>query len=1014
MMEHHINNSIRQKILRELALRVQNVVSEFLSTSSNIGYSPWQSKLHHILTLVERNDRLPSSITRENSGGRCFLFLRCEDVLAMAKSLIATPQPESSSTSVFERTPSSSSSTLANQLPNKPGIVESLAYSVSSEFSTMASQTWHNSRPFLTSIYDTIGSTTTHNRPNSSGTLVVESEKQSSLSFIHDLWVLNASRDFQLPGSSKNEVAVVFTREDGDQLSLQPFRVYSNAIKPVEFTTILSTDDQTMLTTAVLLLAERTAELQRNHSAAALASLKGLIDMLRDKLREANDAYDFQAEYFWSQCLDIILNTKSNSVIEFLSSLVEERNARITYKRNLAKEYDDWLHVLRGRSNTQDQQNQRLSLSSKRLRNKMWYVSDIRHSSAYEDACNVIRALRAMIEPVEHRPSGVAGWAKQRFRSSYGQERTLAQLLELMTAPKTYGGPNKLSENQVEITSGWLLHDNVENFCGGEERIHRFCYEIQKCVKRLAGEAMLDSPVLWSSPLYTNEKSEYGITGQSGTRHQQDRAGWRTDFSYPQWPNMQPLPGQPSFPSSDLNSSTTSPTRPTFDHPLQSPFQPMIPPNSVGPQGSRNWMLPPSPISPGNVKISQDGTSLRRRSFLQNLRIHLTSLLLSDLGSSLWNHGTETDRWISALDSPPRSSPVISQYTPQMDLTENPDSQGDTKSAISVVHPSFNFIEAQQVLLQRFRLASNPQMKLQYLHELFMLLRHARQSGGQERFNHLNHTLKGRSTPLGNIGIGNSVPRTRLTRLQEVAANCEDRRISSVINSRCGPIFNNHERVLHGPDVDDSELITALQDIFEDSSYRPPAFFRDLQYIAAFTPSSILDHTPQGTAFWTVGLAAMRIKSEKSKIMTDNAMQILEYHYGNGGKSEPIRIGQSSPRQGSITTSKLSQQDLLGTTLQDAARMLTVSALEGDPTAARELALFHLTHPELVSRVTLPLSRPSDIFRAKNGIASERGNRPGNQDSGILDSVTFAVVYHWMEFAANAGDVDAITFFKDQ
>ena len=229
-----------------------------------------------------------------------------------------------------------------------------------------------------------------------------------------------------------------------------------------------------------------------------------------------------------------------------------------------------------------------------------------------------------------------------------------------------------------------------------------------------------------------------------------------------------------------------------------------------------------------------------------------------------------------------------------------------------------------------------------------------------------------------------------------------------------GPVFNQRERTLSSPDFDDSDLITALQDIFEDPSYRPTAFFRDLQYIAAFTPSSILDHTPQGTAFWTVGLAAMRIKSEKSRIMTDNAMQILEFHYGNGGKKEPIRIGQSSPRQGSVTTSKLSQQDLLGTTLQDAARMLTVSALEGDPTAARELALFHLTHPELVSRVTLPLSRPSDVFRAKNGIASERGNRNTNQASGILDNVTFAVVYHWMEFAANAGDVDAINFFKDQ
>jgi len=123
---------------------------------------------------------------------------------------------------------------------------------------------------------------------------------------------------------------------------------------------------------------------------------------------------------------------------------------------------------------------------------------------------------------------------------------------------------------------------------------------------------------------------------------------------------------------------------------------------------------------------------------------------------------------------------------------------------------------------------------------------------------------------------------------------------------------------------------------------------------------------------------------------------------------------------------EIDDPSLESTTLADAAKLYTLAALEGDPTAARELALFHLTHPELVTRVTLPLSRPSEVFAPHTGFTGENrfgrvgavagwknGLGTGAGAKGGLDPATFAVAFHWMEVAANAGDGDARGFLRE-
>ena len=1023
-----------------------------------------ESKIRKLLQSIEQNPPTAISSDPGNSDRqeRFFLFLRPEDVLAVARSLSSEVFSDSGSNSVFEQ-PQSRASSLSGfpSLASGP-LPSNLGDSPYPQSFSMGnppqSYTWHTQsfggRPSVSSIgfpsFDRSRST----RPGSSPGFLSDMEKDSPPPFTHDLWLITANREFEGPAPYRgHEAVVLFVDESKPALSLSPLQESTAESNKgslhgdIAAVQAIHEGDRRLLTAAITRIAESFRKLKqglpRVHN--SLESLRIAFGQLMQKSRLDLDP---QTEYFWWNCIRTLNALDAVKVSRFLAHLYQRCCDSMKLKQNLGDQYEEWLYNLRQRSSSQDQVMQKMSLSSQRLRNKMWYVSDVKHSSAYEDAYNVTRTLRAMVEPAEQKAYGMTAWAKQRIRNSFGHERVLSQTLELMTAPKTYGGPKKLSESQVQITTEWLLTNSIENFCRGEERIHRFCYEIQKCVKRLAGEAMLETPVLWSSVLFQNEKAEHGIPGSAGQRQSQEPPSWRTDFSYPHTWNRAPnLPGSsPNLTFQDADNSmgfhagvsnlNTSPqaftVSPNTQHRAPLP---------------RNWALPPSPISPGNIKTSNEGSSLRRRAFLQNLRSHLTSLLLSDLGSILWAKGSETDLWVNGIGLPLRanaqsrnvSAPEIDSFRRLASPNVNPDAplktsthddfQDPTLSGHVRTHDSgvlgqtsqeaFPFSAIFKTLIKRFRLSPNPQSKLQYLYELFLLAGYHCQA---ERFqvslagNQENKDRDGDQNDMGDASVvGLGVPRTRLTRLQEVAANCEDRRQGSLANSRSvAATPGSHPTALPAPRLNDSSLIALVKSMFASDDYRPSTFFRDLQFIAALTPSSILDYTPQGTAFWTVGLAAMSVKSSSCKSMTDEAMQILEYHYGNSHQKEPGKLRRGSQGMTAAAAHTISQVDLFGSTLQDAARLLTVSALEGDPTAARELALFHLTHPELVSRVTLPLSRPSDVFRAKHGGAAERGHRGGNgEDSGVLDPITFAVVFHWMEFAANAGDADAITFWKE-
>ena len=762
-----------------------------------------------------------------------------------------------------------------------------------------------------------------------------------------------------------------------------------------------------------------------NHTDSTLFSLGPMsIDALFEKLMlTCRSSQDFKSAYFWSKSLAVSQSLGEEDKASIIFKAAEEYRRNIATHQSKSGSYHQWLLRLQELQKQQIDADQNLSLHCEALRDKMWFCTDVRHSSSYEETLNVIRALRNMAGPAPLKESGVTAWARQRLRTSFGHERAQTQVFEALSVPVERGGPNKLSDTQADLITSWLNQDSIENFCKGEERIHRFCFEIQKCARRLVGENLIDSPVLWSSSLYQAERDGlYAVNDPAPQHVQQQHLTWTTTYAFAEnasnlktYSSADPtiaglgfsLPRQTfhSLPTTGGRSSTERAQDPgLFDSYTHTGIAGL----------PRDWTLPPSPVSPALNQDATNVTSSSRAKFVERLRQTLTALLISDFGLSLWSDGSETDVWLKDSKIPPALATAFDEFLPfkeRTDILQTADRDLQEMDSGTV----FSFSESYSTLLRRFQLSFDPFTKLESLLELTELASANAQSenfaANVDASSPLTDTTltRGMNT-LGSLGFG--LPRTKLNRLEEVTANCEERRLMSIgalptTNGTYNPaMFAHNSSAASGIDP----ATAVVRALFFDGRYRPSTLFRDLQMIAAFVPSSTLDHTASGTAFWDAGLAAMILKSDTCKLITNQANEILNHHLSNGNRREPVRTDSGESASQSKTGPVMSEADLSQTTLEDAAKLYTISALEGDPTAARELGLFYLTHPELVSRVTLPLSKPGEVFRSTSALGN--GDKARDHD-GILDPATFAVAFHWMEFAANAGDSDARTFLRE-
>ncbi|KAL8688078.1 MAG: hypothetical protein Q9218_005921, partial [Villophora microphyllina] len=625
---------------------------------------------------------------------------------------------------------------------------------------------------------------------------------------------------------------------------------------------------------------------------------------------------NYQDMHYWWQ-MQNVLRARHGSIDGLLRSIHDDCCQSIQADIKTCTEIQQQLFALSSIRKTQGIRLLRQRQQRRALRLKVWYASDVRHSSSFEDALHVTRGLRAMASTTRSKQaSGVANWAKNRLRNVTGHDRSLDQTLEVLTDPSHHSGTCKLNDEQVERTTSWLTRNSVENFCRGEERIHRFCWEIRKCVNKHTGPTLLESPVLWSSRLFEPEKKLF---------HRKPQGNYAQPLPHIHGNIPRPMTSYTStysaitsilptdelssrwIPSSQLAEAAT--LGPSINPPLLDEFSPKEPMRSLPYRTSHIPIIPVDFVSSsqppaygsihGLLGRTVDG---KREDFLAEVKRGLCSLILSDLSYLLWLSGSETDAWIkqSSLDEAltiqgpeHRTFDTVEKQQTETPGSENARSglqsllmaataaQQDTSSTWRLEHleahpvvrtfleerskpvsaKRFPYKKTFKSILETFSLSQDPHTKLRMLQELEDLVSHFIQESMV-----FSKTIGRRSRMANTRSLDHfnsrsiSVPRTKATSFEEVFANCTERRAGTLKFSKPLPVPSSlpTENECFGTD----EILDTLLTIFRDPDLRPPTLFRDLQFIAALVPAEILDQTQQGKAFWDAGLAALALKQE--------------------------------------------------------------------------------------------------------------------------------------------------------
>lgn len=440
-----------------------------------------------------------------------------------------------------------------------------------------------------------------------------------------------------------------------------------------------------------------------------------LITMLKAASSQSKAQADFVSSHVYWKTLKQLNALQSVSLRrDGFAALINifSRGPRDTIRRSAAaiEEYDAWLVWLKQSQERHEGLIDRMMKRVRSIRDKMWFVTDVRNSKEYTHSRDICQALKTM-----GMPRRWSSLQRNRANAARGQNssylyRTESQIMDLLAASEDQGGPNKLSDDQAEVTQSWLQQYGIENFCRGEERMHRFCCEVDRCISKLVGETIREAPVLWSSELYKRDKIVYDRL----RARERDQMAWTSDDgasmvsdSEKRFMSTSSRPGslnrdlrnmtghnasQQSFDSGrhvPRASATLSEILDGADYfdkssPIYAtdsastfwtPFQPAMSPGSGGSRAyspttsltnlSTTFSGPAhhatqasnSSVSAGRpgTAVSSNETAYQPRAddekahFLNELKQSLTSLLLSDLGSQVLTKGSETDGWFETL-----------------------------------------------------------------------------------------------------------------------------------------------------------------------------------------------------------------------------------------------------------------------------------------------------------------------------------------------------------------------------
>ena len=874
-----------------------------------------------------------------------------------------------------------------------------------------------------------------------------------------------------------------------------------------------------------------------------------LIAMLQAASAQSKAQSDFvSAHLYWKTLQQLQALTSPSLKKDGFATLLNifSRGPRDSIRRSAVaiEEYDAWLVWLKQSQERHEGLIEGMMTKIRGLRDMTWYATDVRHSGPYTDSLSVCKALKTMGSPKlwdQFRKNSMPRLPGDRsLNSAKYLLSTNNQVVDMIAAPEDQGGPNKLTDEHAEVTSKWLQHQGIENFCCGEERIHRLCYEIEHCINKLLGPTMNEAPVLWSSQLYAKDKKILGNVGRDrdfgwpvtavddassvvsdpverrgtlSSSRPSSLAGTLRSMSLQNASQVSLESGtRYSFPRAAPTVALSDPVESTHEHfwggsPVRtvdsastfySPFQShsghsMIASGAHSPTTSitnlsntlsnlqnTSSSVRASTSTSSNETVCVPKSSEEKQKFLKDLRQSLTSLLLSDLGTLVFALGSETDSWFGKLGQEmidrketqskhrrrlvvkrdkAKSKAAKSMMKPRViekkrsmgDLRNVHDELGSEASdntAILADHssatsdtvrssrsrnkkdlsPEFPFIKAYQRLLSMFCVHPNPYAKLQALYELEHLIIASLASGSRRS------RLAVGKADLANSTINENEVAGRPKPLEDTIDNVRERRSQTFLSplSSAAPVHSGQLRTLNSEtrsvmsvvsSANTDAIANVLQSLFRDANIRPKTLFRDLQFIASFVPSGVLDKTEKGKAFWDTALAALSLKQEVCCAMVEVADEVNKGHWGTrpGTGSAGSDAGSSASGYISVdNTAPLPSPSLPKYTPRDAAQMITIAAKEGDATAQRELAFSFLMQAELLDRATIPLSRPRDVF--KQALIDQYG--PARNRDPLLrgengldvkkDPALICIAIHWAGAAEKGGDEPARQFLSQQ
>lgn len=702
-----------------------------------------------------------------------------------------------------------------------------------------------------------------------------------------------------------------------------------------------------------------------------------LAQMLERRVKDAEETSDFVGAHRSFRELQKFRTLSSqdpqlDSLHTALETLQRRAQQSLDKDERIMAACEGWFRLVKPALERHRRELSNLASSVEQMRDKMWYVADVRTSAAYDEARSVAGALRIMGKPKRSSRTRMAPplrhWSGSKFSNTSLHLKTEAQTLELLSAPPDQGGPNKLSDDQARSTLIWMERSSIENLCRGEERLHRLCMEVWKCVEQLVSS---DSALIYRNPLFARHTHSLHNTAQPASLAPLSVLRGRTGQLSPLTlqTNVAPSIDSISSASNGLSSASSrdylESRSPTLTHKSSVPFwSPAMTeeqsPSSATSVGSYHTQTA-SGVRNGAQKFLGRNVGA---GWLEHLKRNLTSMLLSDLTTTLFNDGSETDRALwSGIGGELVDKHFRSLYSAvEVNKTTNGPQGGESRIDST---SQFDYDQAFRRCLRTFSASCDPSVKLSMLYEI-------------DRLMYLQAGERSESTP------------TSVHNLPVAASNQ----------------LRHHPRL---PRAEDN--VSGFCMLFSDPDIRPPAIFRDLQYIAALVPASVLESTPQGKAFWNAAIATSQTKQDARNIMVETADSIIAYHSNNRGHGRTSSIAQQQRDSATFSAPSRtsSAEDIARYSMADAGYLLQVTAKEGDPVAQRELATLYLTHPELMDHIIAPFARPRDVF--KEELESKWRK---NQDPNRCDPATMCVAHHWMSLSSKGGDALATEYLRQR